>query len=556
MASNNNVGMGSSNTGLRHRKSFKDNDAANYNPQNQPQPQMMGWMPMPNYQQQQVGIGGWMPHPGMQQPYPHPQMMGWMPPYPNPQMIGWMPVPNMQQQQQPMMMLPPPAAAFNNTGFKPLHNGNIQDIMQINELADDDESEDSAPIPPKTKAAATAAAAAGETDDEDVVHVPNPKNTNKQKAKEPKQKVPALAKQEQHQGNMQDNQLANLFDNVLDNNLQPLNLQQSRNAEFGQEADESNIICGLTPIDRNQAHFDSANYPNEQYKTVMINGDSKTLPAKDISPDALETGKVVYEHNTKLVANGNAPVGKAFIYARSSRTNDISIETQRKACIQYAGDNNLELLSFGFQSDNNISARNMGNLNHELGFWKDEIPNDSHIIIYSVDRLSRHLIKGMQFLDEMATRGIRVHFTTHEIVFHSGSSAAIRAMVQQELQSAEKFSNIASEKVRTTMARLRREGHVFGRAPYGYKHALIGNIRKRIPDNREQQNIRKIQSQYEYIMGNWDNNPETAGTRYSKASMIRVLGRWCNRSGLKYRNQKNYTTSQVRKIVEMEVNNN
>ena len=48
MASNNNTGMGSSNTGLRHRKSFKDNDAANYNPQNQPQPQMMGWMPMPN----------------------------------------------------------------------------------------------------------------------------------------------------------------------------------------------------------------------------------------------------------------------------------------------------------------------------------------------------------------------------------------------------------------------------------------------------------------------------------------------------------------------------
>jgi DNA invertase Pin-like site-specific DNA recombinase len=292
----------------------------------------------------------------------------------------------------------------------------------------------------------------------------------------------------------------------------------------------------------------------------MYHGNTIQLPAKDISPEALETGKIVYKHNNQLAnllaASGQQSDGNAFIYARSSRTNDISIDTQRKACLQYAAINKLELLSFGYQSDNNISARNMNNLKHELGFWQEHIPDGSNIIIYSIDRLSRNLIKGMQYLDEMAARGIRIHFVTHELVFHSGISAAGRSMIQQELQSAEKFSNIASEKVRTTMARLRREGNVFGRAPYGYKHTKIGNIRKRTFDNKEQQNIRKIKEQYKYIMDNWKNMPETAELRYSKINMLRTLSRWCNRTGLQYRNEKNYTTYQIQKIIALEINAN
>jgi DNA invertase Pin-like site-specific DNA recombinase len=359
------------------------------------------------------------------------------------------------------------------------------------------------------------------------------------------------------QDHKQDRQLAELFDNALDDNMQEVQPQEAYKAKFGQESDGSNFTT-LTPDNKHHAHFDNARFPNEIYNAVMVNGDTTKLPANDISPDALETGKIVFEHNNQLAASGQQSAGKAFIYARSSRTNDISIETQRKVCLQYAAVHKLELLPFGYQSDNNVSARNMGNLKlkHQLGFWQEQIPDGSHIIIYSVDRLSRHLVKGMQFLDEMAARCIRIHFVTHELVFHSGISAAGRAMIQQELQSAEKFSNIASEKVRTTMARLRQEGNVFGRAPYGYKHTKIGNIRKRTPDNKEQQNIRKIQSQYSYIMDNWKNNPDTAELRYSKINMLRTILRWCNRNGMKYRHQQNYTTSQIRNIIEIEVNNN
>ena len=565
-----------SNSGLRHRKTAKntdDNDNVNGNGNGNyemlqgnmynPNQQMMGWMPPhPN---PYYGMG-WMPQPGMPAYPPPNHNYGMQPnpyynPHPQPQYgmggMGWMPLPGMQQ---PMMILPPPPPhpAFNNRGFAPSHNGNIQDFVEISEL--NEENEDAIPI--KREADGTSAAGAGavgtnednaELDDDDpnVVHIPEPKN--KQQAKKPNQKVPVQAAFKM-QDQKQDNQLAELFNNALDDNMQEENPRKNYYSEFGQESD--NIILELTPIDKHHAHFDNARFPNEMYNATMANGDVAKLPANDISPDALETCKVIYEHNTQLAASGQPTAGKAFIYARSSRTNDISIETQRKECLQYATAHKLELLPFGYQSDNNVSARNMGNLKRELGFWKDHIPNDSHIIIYSVDRLSRHLVKGMQFLDEMAARGIRIHFTTHELVFHSGVSAAGRAMIQQELQSAEKYSNITSEKVRTSIARLRQEGHVFGRAPYGYKHTLIGNIRKRTPDNKEQQNIRKIQSQYLYIMSNWKNNPDTAELRYSKINMLRTILRWCNRNGMKYRHRQNYTTSQIRNIIEIEVNNN
>ena len=593
-------------TGLRHRKSSKNTeDNGNYELQqgnpaglgntlltnpaglgntlltnpaglgnmHNPNQQMMGWMPhyphpQPPYHYGMGGMG-WMPAPGMQ-PYPPQQPPYPQPPYPQPPHpqpphyygmggMGWMPAPGMQQP----MILPPLQPVFNDRAFAPSHNGNIQDFVHINELKE--ESKDANPIKDATNA--SAATADAESDyGEDVVYIPKPN------AKKTKEKVSA-----QEAVKIQDNLLADLFDNVLDDNMQRENHQKVHNTEFGQESDESNVIIGLTHIDKHQQqqqqqqkqhqhhnpqpdpqpHFDNVRFPNEIYNATMVNGDVAKLPAKDISSDALETAKIVYEHNNQLAASGQPLAeGKAFIYVRSSRTNDISIETQRKACLQYASVLRLELLSFGYQSDNNISARNMGNLKHELGFWKDYIPDGSHIIIYSVDRLSRNLVMGMQFLDEMAARGIHIHFTTHELVFHNGISAAGRAMIQQELQSAEKFSNIASEKIRTTMARLRQEGHVFGRAPYGYKHTVIGNIRKRTPDNKEQQNIRQIQSQYSYIMNNWENNPDTAELRYSKITVLRTLVRWCNRNGMKHRNQKNYTISQLKNIIQIEVDNN
>ena len=56
-------------------------------------------------------------------------------------------------------------------------------------------------------------------------------------------------------------------------------------------------------------------------------------------------------------------------------------------------------------------------------------------------------------------------------------------------------------------------------------------------------------------MNNWKNNPDTAGQGYTKINMLRALTRWCIRTGLKHRNQKNYTNSQLKTIIQMDINN-
>jgi DNA invertase Pin-like site-specific DNA recombinase len=198
----------------------------------------------------------------------------------------------------------------------------------------------------------------------------------------------------------------------------------------------------------------------------------------------------------------------------------------------------------------------MNNLNYELGFWEQHILNNSDLIIYSVDRLSRNLLKGVQFLEKLSTRGVNIHFVTNEIIYNKNISAAAKSMIQQELQTAEKYSNITSEKIKGTLARLRQEGHVFGRAPYGYKNIKLGNIRKRITDNQEMENIRKINERYNNYVETFENYPENVNIKKTTINIIKGLVRWCNRTGLKYRHNKHYTIQQIKHIINYNLQKN
>ena len=356
--------------------------------------------------------------------------------------------------------------------------------------------------------------------------------------------------------------LANMLDNVLDKNMYPVAEPKNKEsyAEFGQCANNSNVIMNIYPKDKKNANFNKETHPNEIYITVMSHGKTNELKAIDIHEYSLETHKYIYEYNNvynsvcKSVYKNKRPTG--FIYARCSTTNDISIETQRQACFDYAKSKGIKLMSFGYQYDNNVSARNMNNLNFELGFWEKQIPDGSDMIIYSVDRLSRNLLKGIQFLERLSARGINIHFITNEIIYNKNVSAAAKSMIHQELQTAEKYSNMTSEKIKGTLKRLKQEGHVFGRAPYGYNHVKINNIRKRVANNQERENIRKIKNRYNNYKTSFENFPENVGIKKSNIAIVRQLVRWCNRTGLKYRNDKNYTIQQIKYIVNLNLPTN
>jgi DNA invertase Pin-like site-specific DNA recombinase len=343
--------------------------------------------------------------------------------------------------------------------------------------------------------------------------------------------------------------LANIFDKSLDANK----FKEPKDKSFMSNKNNSNVIKSISPKNLDKAHFNKDTHPDEVYNVKFIGYEDEVFEIKalDINSYGLETHKYIYEYNKSIVGkvhNTNKIIG--FIYARCSSDNTVSIETQRQVCFKFARDNNIKLCDFGFQFDNNISARNMNNIKHELGFWKEYIEDGSHVIIYSVDRLSRHLINGMKFLDEMISRGITFHFVTNELKYGPESNATQKGMIQTLLIEAEKFSNMTSEKVKATRKRLLAEGNELGVAKYGFKVVLVNGIRKKLLCQEEQENIRKIKEKYQDVSDNFEDYQRAGNVQRSFLSIYRFIERWCVRSGIKYRKGQPFTEMKIREIVK------
>jgi DNA invertase Pin-like site-specific DNA recombinase len=315
---------------------------------------------------------------------------------------------------------------------------------------------------------------------------------------------------------------------------------------FKQSKDGSNIIKSLYPLNMNHANFNNQLYPNETYTATFINDSVKEIQAIDINEYTLDTQKIIYNHNKSI--NQDNIKGTAVIYVRCSSANDISIETQITACLKHAKENSLILT--GYYKDNGFSGRFGSNLKKgELGFWTQYLNNDTHFIVYSVDRLTRHLLSGIQYLDSLDKRNISTHFVNNKIIYNSTISAMHKHMVQQELQIAEKYSNDTSEKIKGTLQRLKNEGHCFGgRIPYGVKRIIVDGIRKQIPNPIEVDNMKLIKAKYYDI---WKNFGIYSGYIKNKTNfyIINYIVKWCEEENIKHRNNQKMTENQIKTII-------
>jgi DNA invertase Pin-like site-specific DNA recombinase len=351
-----------------------------------------------------------------------------------------------------------------------------------------------------------------------------------------------------------ENNLANLFDNVLDNRNMNKKHKKDKDVSFLPYKDGRNVINNINPID--DANFNNDSHPDEKYYVQFLDGHNETIQAKNINISALKTQKITFENNQKLnnkLKNiiGLPDVANTIIYVRCSKENDTSIETQTKACCDYALQHNMKLLPYGYLEDNGISARNGNNFKSgELSFWFKHIPNNTHIIIYSPDRWCRHTTKGLQALDDLTLKNITIHFVNNKIKYNRTISSANKAMIQTELMTAEKLSNDTSEKIKGTLDRLKAEGHEIGKAAYGYKNAVVNGIRKKLVNTEEKNTIQKIKDMYLDINNNYNKYANEIQSK-SKINMIKFIIRWCNRNGTKNRNGLSFTESQIRNIIKL-----
>ena len=329
-------------------------------------------------------------------------------------------------------------------------------------------------------------------------------------------------------------------------NTKSKKVKKSSDINFKQWNDGRNIIKIMNPININEAHFNNKTHPNEKYSVEFITGNKQELIAFDINEYSLDSQKIMYEHNNSIDQDNIK--GTTIIYTRTSSPNGISHKTQLDECLKYAKDQGFTLT--GYYCDDGVSGRHGHNLkNGELGFWTKYINNDTNFIIYSVDRLTRHLLSGVTYIDNLVTRNIDIHFVTNKIVYNSGIGAMHKSMIQQELQTAEKYSNDTSEKIKGTLRRLKTEGHcIGGRIPYGVKRIVVDGIRKQVANQNEVDNIKIIKAKFYDIWKNFNKYTHII-THKSNFKIINYLILWCEEQHIKHRNNTTFTINQIKKII-------
>ena len=234
--------------------------------------------------------------------------------------------------------------------------------------------------------------------------------------------------------------------------------------------------------------------------TWYTTNEEQIIDKSNISQYTIEVSNVINNYNDKLIRNYGTNIynsGKGFIYTRASSANDLTIDDQKKQCLSYANRNKIQLHTFGFHYDNGVSARNGTNFKKgEIGFWHHYLNRGDILIVNSIDRLSRSVQIGTQFLNSLAHRGIEIHFVTENIVWKQNMSPIIKSSILTQLVNAQMDSDLKSQKAKNRITRLKLEGHDFGPCKYGYKKVRVDNIFKKIIDKKEQKNITFIKTRF------------------------------------------------------------
>ena len=124
-----------------------------------------------------------------------------------------------------------------------------------------------------------------------------------------------------------------------------------------------------------------------------------------------------------------------------------------------------------------------------------------------------------------------------------------KSSIQQELQTAEKYSNDTSEKIKGTITRLKNEGkYLPGRIPYGYKRIKIDGRIKQVENTIEKENIKIIKTQYNKIWNRFEDYSNDIPKK-SPYYIIKYLKQWCANLHIKDRNQTYFTESRLKTII-------
>lgn len=161
--------------------------------------------------------------------------------------------------------------------------------------------------------------------------------------------------------------------------------------------------------------------------------------------------------------------GNCVIYTRVSTKeqadNNMSLETQRKSCEQFAQRNSYTILGYFGGTYESAKTDERKEFNRMLHFVKNSRMKISHIIVYSVDRFSRSGGNAIYITEQLKKQGVMVISVTQptDTTTPSGS-------LQQNIQFifSEYDNQLRKEKTMAGVRDALYRGEWCQRPPYGY----------------------------------------------------------------------------------------
>lgn len=263
---------------------------------------------------------------------------------------------------------------------------------------------------------------------------------------------------------------------------------------------------------------------------------------------------------TKLI-NGIGISKNAIIYCRSSTPHQnqythTSIEMQTFVCREYCYKNELQVVSLVTEV---CSARQISNQKKLLKIINNN--NDINLIVYDASRFSRNILEGIQILNECRNKNIILHcvkdsFSTYKYQGYLNFVDGIK--------NGEAESKLLSDRLKSSIQHKRALGSEFGNPAYGYKKEKNNGITKFVDNENEKKIINLATKLYYGCSVKEANNCILDITGENIKSLFTepcakikfgnftygMIAEFFNEHNIKYRNEKEWTATQVSNIVK------
>lgn len=183
------------------------------------------------------------------------------------------------------------------------------------------------------------------------------------------------------------------------------------------------------------------------------------------------------------------------IYTRissSKQVNGTSLEIQSRKCLNFANQKGLNVKEIYSEIGSAYQGSNLLTKFDEFC----QLYKNSTVLIYSVDRFSRSVEKGMNFLEKMLKQNTRLIFVEDGIVFDRKTSKKVNPQIKKLLELAENESRTLGRRIsKSKQFNIEKGLYTGGRIKYGYqtrKYQRGNKIYQKYVKNKYEQNVIKF----------------------------------------------------------------